>query len=234
MRYDAFRNSLLLALSEAELYSSWDRPTETIDLATTTGSWKTGVGSGLEQRAEPFLLHGSMGPWVHGIVSFRWDPLESARTQTTEEDLVSELFGRDDDLPETMQRELRTDIVLRANLPYASRTPMPEPSLWRSWSALVDDRLAPFLPAEVVQHRGQTVIVMGWRGTVEVESRCSDDGELCLSSVSLPSWQAVVLPRIRDGADDELEGDIAKQLDDLAEGHRIALDQWMDCIAELR
>ncbi len=36
MRYDAFRNSLLLALSEAELYSSWDGPTETIDLATTT------------------------------------------------------------------------------------------------------------------------------------------------------------------------------------------------------
>ena len=187
---------------------------------------KTGVGSGLEQRAEPFP--------VHGIVSFRWDPLESARTQTTEEDLVSEMFGRDDDLLEMMQRELRTDIVLRANLPYASRTPMPEPSLWRSWSALVNERLAPFLPAEVVQHRGQTVIVMGWRGTVEVESRCSDDGELCLSSLSLPSWQAVVLPRIRDGADDELPGDIAKRLDDLAEGHRNALDQWMDCIVELR
>jgi len=43
-----------------------------------------------------------------------------------------------------------------------------------------------------------------------------------------------VLPRIRDGADDELTGDIAKQLDDLAEGHRNALDPWMDCIAELR
>jgi len=38
---------------------------------------------------------------------------------------------------------------------------MPEPSLWRSWSALVDERLAPFLPTEVVQHRGQTVIIMG-------------------------------------------------------------------------
>jgi len=45
--------------------------------------------------------------------------LESARTQSTEEDLVSEFLGRDDDLPETMERELRTDIVLRANLPYA-------------------------------------------------------------------------------------------------------------------
>jgi len=112
--------------------------------------------------------------------------LESARTRTTEEDLVSELFGRDDDLPETIERELRTDIVLRANLPYALRTPMPNPSLWRSWSALVDERLAPFLPTEVVQHRGQTVLVMGWRGTVEVESRSSDDGELCLSRVSLP------------------------------------------------
>ena len=226
MRYDAFRNSLLLALSEAELYSSGTgRPRPSIS-RPRPGAGKPG--------SEAVSNSGPSRFTSHGIVSFRWDPLESARTQTTEEDLVSELFGRDDDLPETMQRELRTDIVLRANLPYASRTPMPEPSLWRSWSALVEERLAPFLPAEVVQHRGQTVIVMGWRGTVEVESRSSDDGELCLSSVSLPSWQAVVLPRIRDGADDELEGDIAKQLDDLAEGHRNALDQWMDCIAELR
>jgi len=114
MRYDAFRNSLLLALSEAELYSSWDGPTETLDLATTNRS-----SENRGRRRSRTAGRAVPSPWVHGIVSFRWDPLESARTRTTEEDLVSELFGRDDDLPETMERDLRTDIVLRANLPYA-------------------------------------------------------------------------------------------------------------------
>ena len=59
---------------------------------------------------------------MSGSVSFRWNPFGSARTFTTEEDLVTELLDRDEDPPETMPRYLRTDIVLRATLPYDSRT----------------------------------------------------------------------------------------------------------------
>lgn len=226
MRYDEFRDAFFQALRDARLHSHLGRPTETIDLTTTTRRWEAALGDSIPQRSEPFL--------VSAMVSFRWDPFESARTYTTEEDLVTELLGRDDDPPETMPRQLRTDIVLRATLPYDSRVPMPARNTWRSWSLRVDDALASFLPTDAAQHEGGIVIVMGWRGKVEAESRCSDGGELCLSAVSLPSWQGVVPPRIRDAVDEEPEGDIGEQLRKLAKRYRRAYDAWMECVTDLR
>lgn len=128
-----------------------------------TKRFEATVGIGFPQRAEPFHAGAS--------VYFRWDPFESARTFTTEDDMISELFGRDDELPETMPRHLRTDFVLRASLPYDTYTMMPDPSTWGSWSRSVDD---------------------------------------------------------------DMENDIALQLESLACGHRNALDAWMDSVAELR
>jgi hypothetical protein len=43
----------------------------------------------------------------------------------------------------------------------------------------------------------------------------------------------LVLPRIRDGVDDDPDIDIEQQLRDLAAGYRAALDVWLDCVAEL-
>ena len=189
MRYDEFRDAFLRSLRAAGLPSEFG-PTETIDLTTTTRRCKAAVGGFIRQPVEPFH--------VTALVSFQWNPFESARTYTTEEDLVTELLGRDEDPSETMPRHLRTDIVLRATLPYDSSTPMPERGIWRSWSLTVDEELARFLPTDAPEHEGGPIIVMGWRGRVEAESRCSTKGELCLSAVSLPSWQAVVPPRIRD------------------------------------
>jgi hypothetical protein len=226
MRYDEFRDAFLRSLREAGLHSHIGRPTETVDLTTTTRRWEIPLGDSLPQRSEPFL--------ASAMVSFKWDPFESARTYTTEEDLVTELLGRDEDPPETMPRHLRTDIVLRATLPYDSQVPMPARQTWRSWSLRVDDALAPFLPTDVAQHEGGIVIVMGWRGRVQVESSCSDTGEHSLDAVSLPSWQAVVPPRIRDAVDEEPEGDIDRQLRKLAKRYRNAYDAWMECVIELR
>jgi hypothetical protein len=171
---------------------------------------------------------------VSASISFEWDPFESARTYTTEDDLVTELLGRDEDPPETMPRHLRTDIVLRATLPYDARVRMPDQRLWKDWSLSVDHELARFLPTQAPGHEGGIILVMGFRGTVEVESKCSDEGELCLSGVSLPSWQAVVPPRILDGAEEEPEGDIARQLERLARRYRSAYLAWMDCVTRLR
>ena len=225
MHYNEFRDAFLRSVRAAGLASEFG-PTETIDLTTTTRLWQAAVGGFTRQPAEPFH--------VSALVSFRWNPFESARTYTTEEDLVTELLGRDEDPPETMPRHLRTDLVLRATLPYDSRTPMPDRRIWRSWSLTVDDALAPFLSTDAAEHEGGCIIVMGWRGTVEADSRCSAEGELCLSAVSLPSWQAVVPPRIRDAVDDEPEGDIERQLEKLATRYRSAYDAWKDSVAELR
>ena len=61
-----------------------------------------------------------------------------------------------------------------------------------------------------------------------VESECSARGEILLRVVSLPSWQSVVLPRVRDSLDDEPEVDVDRQLDALAARYRTALDTWTD------
>lgn len=66
-----------------------------------------------------------------------------------------------------------------------------------------------------------------------VESECSATGEILLRAVSLPSWQSVILPRLRDSLDEEPEVDVDRQLDVLAGRYRTALDTWTDCIAEL-
>jgi hypothetical protein len=166
-------------------------------------------------------------------VSFRWDPVESARTFTTEEDLVSDLFGGDDDLPATLPRHLRTDIILHATLPYGSPTPMPRAETWRSWSRRVDDGLADALPSASLSVEGIPLIVMGWRGSVEVEARCSEDGELCLKGVSLPSWQAVVPPRVEDSPEDDPDADAGDQLAALAGQYAHAADVWAECVAAL-
>lgn len=225
MRYDEFRDSFSRALREAQLLGPMDRPVETIDLGTTARHWKVYVGIGLPQRAEPFH--------VSALVSFSWDPLESARSETNEADLIRELFGDDDDLPDTMPRLLRTDIELHATLMFGSRTPMPEMSTWESWSQMVDGSLSEHLPVEAPEHRGRPFLVMGWRGGVEMESKF-DGGSLCLKGVSASCWQAVVPPRLVEDVDDELEGDIETQLEMLADRYRGAFEAWMDCVVELR
>jgi hypothetical protein len=226
VRYDQFRDAFSDSLRAAGLHFNLGSPTETIDLGTTSRRWKAAVGYLTPQRAEPFLVSASV--W------FDWSPFESARTYTIEEDLVTELLGRDEDPPETMPRHLRTAIVLHATLAYDSRVPMPGRKVWSEWSIIVEEDLTPFLSTEAAGHEGGFVIVMGWRGTVEVQSKCSEEGALCLSGVSLPSWHAVVPPRIRDGVDEEPEGDIERQLQKLAKRYRDAYDAWMDCVTELR
>lgn len=189
-------------------------------------SFKTTLGSATDQPAEPFFVTAS--------VSFEWDPLESARTYTNEDDLLTELLGREDEPVDTMPRSLRIDFVLNAGLPYEAQVPMPGPDLWRSWSRSVYEGLADSSPTEAPEHLGRPVLVTGWGGTLTVESRCAADGDVFLHAVSLPTWQSVVLPRLRDAVDEDPEFDIDLQLDALAEKYRGALDEWMASVVELR
>jgi hypothetical protein len=108
---------------------------------------------------------------------------------------------------------------------------MPSRRRWRSWSCAVDERMADILPTKAPIQGGEPVVVMAWRGMVELASHCADDGELCISRVSLPTWQAVVPPRIKDGADDD--GDMARQLESVALRYRAALEEWAECVAGL-
>ncbi|MGH9320453.1 MAG: hypothetical protein ACRD3V_11300 [Vicinamibacteria bacterium] len=132
---------------------------------------------------------------------------------------------------DTMPRSLRLDFVLKASLPYESQVPMPRSELFCSWS---NSELIDLLPTEAPEHLGRAFLVTGWAGTVEIESRCPAGGDVFLHAVSLPTWQSVVLPRLRDELDEDPDFDLEHQLESLAEKCRDALQVWMDCIQELR
>src|SRR5712691_9378444 len=83
MRYDEFRDRWQVALRSARLLAHHDRPEESIDLTTTERRWRLRL---LPRPVEPFH--------AGATISFRWSPLDSARSYTCEEDLLTELFGR--------------------------------------------------------------------------------------------------------------------------------------------
>jgi len=89
VKYDVFRKMWEETLRDAGLLTSHDSADETLSLGDMSRKHVVRVGVFQGQPAEPFT--GSME------LSWKWDALQSARTQTTEDDLVTELFGRDVD-----------------------------------------------------------------------------------------------------------------------------------------
>lgn len=141
MRYDDFRDCFERALSDAGLVPPRIFRTETIDTATTERSYEIVVGHERTQHAEPFH--------VTCTLSFRWNPFESARSFTTEEDLVTGLFGRDQMPAGTVPRYVRVDLRLNAGLPHGSKFRIPDAAVWRRWAPGNEARLATSLPHDV-------------------------------------------------------------------------------------
>jgi hypothetical protein len=226
MRYNELREEFERALREARFFPVQLHATETIDVGTTDRHYEVLVGYELPQRAKPFL--------GTATVSFRWDPAESARTHTTEEDLLTTLLGRRDRLPRTTRRWQRVDITMRAMLPHGSTVPMPDAHAWGPWAADVDTRLEPLLPKADSGGRGREMAVAGWRNDVKVEARVTPDKILCLDGVEVSAFREVAPPRVTDNPDRRPEGNIRRQLVDVARRFRGAFEAWMDCVSELR
>lgn len=224
MHYEKLRDLFTRALEEAGLHAFSERPTETIDLSTSRRRWSISVVAETP-RAEPFSVTAS--------IAFEWDPLDSARANTSDDDVVYELFGDRQDIPKILPRHQRIDFVLRASLPFDSKMSMPRENLWQSWSSSVAERLDPLLTNEAIESDDGDVMVMGWRGNVEIQSECRQIGGLYLTAVSVPSWQAVVLPPAREGNEVGDADAIADELEALADTYREALDTWRDCVTEL-
>lgn len=112
MRYQEFRDRWHAALRSARVMSHQDHPEETIELHTGERRWSVLV---LGRHAEPFQ--------VSATISFLWDPFDSARSYTCEEDLLTELFGRRSGRS-TQPRLVRVDIRLRATLPSPMGRPL--------------------------------------------------------------------------------------------------------------
>lgn len=221
MQYDEFRDRWLAALQEAGFPFLHASPEETIDLPTTTRRWRA---YGLPTPAEP--LHAG------AALSFSWDSLDSARSRSTEEDLLTELLGRRRGRVATERRLLRVDAKFHAALTYGSTAALPPRDLWAPWVASMEERLDAALAAG--RPGGPAAQLPAWRGELEIDARCSADGTFLFHGMSLPAFEMIVIPRVWDDPkrrDREASAD--RQIDGLARRFREGTEAWIASVREL-
>ena len=228
MRYDEFKLSFANALAGSGL-SDRSGPTERLDLSDLDRQYEVYVEPLGGQDAEPFH--------VTAALSWRWDALKEVRTTTTEEDMLTTLFGRDEvDAFETEQPWLRVDVKLQATLPWGQPLAMPSQVAMRAWAREVVGRLdgtEPLLPDEVIEETDDgNLAILAWQGTPEVRATCATDGTLKLERVGLAAWQSINLPRIWDHPDRQDDGP-EKQLEEFFARVRRALHVWMETLDHL-
>jgi len=229
MRYEDFKVAWTRALHESGLPTiGW--PTETMDLGTMSRRYRVAFEPHGGQDSAPFH--------VTATVEFRWDALKTARSATTEEDMLTELFGREDtESLDTEQPWLRVDVKLHASLEYGKALPLPSKSALREWAREVSarlERIEPLLPAESVKEAPNGALeVRGWKGDPELRVTCDADGVLKLEGVELAGWQAVLLPRHWDNPDRCDEGPEA-QLDEMCARLKRSARAWMESLDHLR
>lgn len=218
MDHDAFRAAWLEAQRAADLLTYPDLPEDLLDLRTMARKHSLRVGLGRKQMAEPFF--------VTMLLGWRWTPLDSARTFTNEEDLLSELLGREQARGVvTEQPWVRVDVDLHATLPWGQPLRLRGTEIMRRWIAEVPGAL-PMLRTKVERSARGVEAVHACLGEPEAHVRCGPSGDLLLLSVELKSWRAVRLSRASELEDVQLEGETMPELEQLAADARAALEAW--------
>lgn len=225
MNYDQFRTLLHEALGGAGLMPFSIRPTETIDLGCMSRRYSVIVYLSERRQTEPFA--------VTATVEWEWDAALAARSATTEEDLLTELLGRDGYYLVTEPPWLRVEVTLSAALPWDAPLPMPNGDAWRRWAAEVTERLSLLLPTESEEHE-HGLRVLSSRSEPEGRFRCGPDGQLWLTRVELSAWQGIDLPRQWDNPDREMDEEPDAQLGDWAGRVRRALEEWEGALRYLQ
>lgn len=223
MNYDQFRTLFEEALRAARMMRPFSRREETISLGGMSRAYETRVALGT-QSPPPF--------YVTATLCWKWDAALSARFATTEEDLLTEILGRDGSYLVTERPWLRVDVKLNASLPWGEPLPMPASDAWQRWASEVVARLSPLLPADSEEVEGE-LQVLSWCGEPEAEVQCGTDGRLFVTGVYLSAWQGIDLPRQWDNPDRAPDPWPDEQLDDLAERLRQALVEWEYCLQYL-
>jgi hypothetical protein len=230
MNYDLFRKLWHEALETASLVNLPFQPIENVELEGMNRTHEITVALSGAQPASPF--------YVTATLSWRWDAALSARSATTEEDLLVEILGRDGYYLVTEQPWLRVDVVLNATVPLDSPLPMLGADAWRRWAAEVAARLPPLLPIDCADTEdpfedGPGLRVLSSRDEPEIRLRCDPDGGLYLTGVYLPAWQGIDLPRQWDNSDREPDDWPDDDLADFAARVRQALQEWEGCLVHL-
>jgi hypothetical protein len=232
VRYEEFKSAWNEALRESRLllFGGIGGGEETLDLRSMDRHYEVYIEPLGGQRVEPFH--------VTATLSWRWDAELTARTATTEEDLLRGLLGREGiERIETDRPWLRVDIVLRASTPYGKPLPLPANAIWARWVREAMGRLEsiePMIPEENVREADDGQLeILAWRGQPEVKTVCTAEGELKLESVELAAWQAIELPRQWDDPDREPDELPHRQLREMFQRVRSALHAWMEVMDHL-
>lgn len=185
MNYQEFRDLWHEALQAAHLQIPYPiGPTERINLRDMSRSYKLIIHGGLQPKCEPFHLAATI-EWV-------WDAMLSARYETTEEDMLMQIFGdfgiQDDD---TVPPRLRMDVCLSAGVVHGTVYPMLSLAQWQPWVRLVSDELQALL------HTGfeEDGAICAYSDPVQASVKLLEDGRFNLERVTFKAWQAIALPR---------------------------------------
>lgn len=224
MRYAEFRDQLEAALGqEGLLFSGAVRRIEKIDLADAVRTWKVYVSRDGPSNTEPFH--------VSAAISFTWNPIDTARAYTCEEDLLNELISKRS--LRTQPRWTRVDLSLRASLPYGSTTAIPEASVFGAWTAAVREK-ADATFTEVKERNGRILVVQGGHDDLELHARCNSDGMVSLRALTISAFRIVRVPRVWDSPERRAaEADWHREFNRLARTFRTAIDSWTQSIAAL-
>ena len=231
MRYDEFKSMFVAALRHSGLTTIGPPPSdEVLDLRTTDRTVTVYVEPPGRDMGGPFH--------ISGAISWRWDALQQARTATTEEDMLTELFGREDALgQETVHPRLRVDITLRASLEYGKPIAMPSRAAWSEWrrealarlqtvERLVDDDV-------MLDMSDDELAVLAWLGEPEIKGTCNEAGDLLLESLSVSAFHMVGVPRTWDDPDRQLDDDPYEQLSAMFLRVKAALHAWREVMDHL-
>ncbi|HET6150875.1 MAG TPA: hypothetical protein VFH68_25285 [Polyangia bacterium] len=232
MNHQSFRSAFEAALRGSGLRVLGLGGEEQLDLHKLDRIYRTAIEPIGGQDADPFF--------VTAWLSWRWSALQTARANTTEEDVVTEMFGRDDGAAiRTEIPWVRVDITLKATLPYGKPMPMPAPPAMQHWFHETMTRLEqiePLTPEEQVrQDEGGRLAVLAWQqAEPHVHALCRPSGDLMLDGVELGAWQAVEVPRTLDDPDQEADPGPEEQLTGMFGRTRAALSAWMQALDHLR
>ncbi|MFH0899148.1 MAG: hypothetical protein V2A73_00825 [Pseudomonadota bacterium] len=226
MNYDAFRTAWSQALRTAGLVGPLP-PEETIDLAAMSRSFSVTVGKFAPLAAKPFAASMQL--------RWKWHAIDSARAETVEEDVLTELLGREEARGVVTRRPmLRVDIELQGWLAQEKPLLLPGSETWRTWVNDIMGKLETVLPVANREEQDGIMAVLCWRGEPEARTRCGPLGEQWLLGVQLSAWQGINLPRQWDSPkrrNDE-EGPEA-ELEAFAKRMRAALDTWSKSLKAL-
>jgi hypothetical protein len=229
MRYEEFKLLWDQALRESGLPFMLQGQ-ESLDLRSMERRYEVYVEPLGGQDVKPFH--------VTAALSWRWSPLLTARSATTEEDLLTELLGREDSHEaETEKPWLRVDIALRAAAPYGNPLPMPAKATWVQWVREAIgrlERIEPVVPPDNTREGDDGRLeILAWRGEPVIKAICTVEGELKLESVQLSAWQAIELPRQWDNSERDLDEQPHQQLREMFARVRSALHAWMEVMDHL-